>query len=69
MNQKLITPKKRIAIMTILLLFISLSFVNIKAFSDTLKNVGALDSGTVVCAGGGTLNCNGFAAKVIVWVY
>ena len=65
MNQKLNIRKKRIAIMTVLLLFISLLFVNVKVFST---NAEALDSGTVACLGGGKLDCRGFAAVVIVWV-
>ena len=67
MNQKLNIRKKRVAILTVLLLFVSLFFVNVNVFS-ALKNVGALDTGTVVCMGGGNLDCNGFAAQVIVWI-
>jgi len=66
MNQKLNIRKKRVAIMTVLLLFVSLLFTNVKVFS---KNADALDSGTVACLGGGTLDCRGFAAQVIVWIY
>lgn len=66
MNQKMITRKK-IGVILTLLLFVSLLFVNVKNTS-ALKNVGALDSGTVVCAGGGDLDCRGFAAQVIVWI-
>jgi len=67
MNQKMNIRKKRVAILTALLLFVSLFFVNVNVFS-ALKYVGALDSGTVVCAGGGNLDCKGFAAQVIVWM-
>jgi hypothetical protein len=66
MNQKLNIRKKRVAMLAALLIFASLFFVNVNVFS-ALKNVGALDTGTVVCAGGGNLDCNGFAAQVILW--
>jgi len=66
MDQKLNTRKKKIAMLTALLLFVSLFFVNVNVFS-ALKNVGALDTGTVACMGGGNLDCRGFAAQVIVW--
>jgi hypothetical protein len=66
MKQNLINRKKKFAIMTVLLLFVSLLFVNVKLYS---KNAAALDSGVVLCAGGGSLDCNGFPAKVIIWLY
>jgi len=74
MNQKLnVRKKKGVAIMTALLLVVSLLFVNMSVFSkeelkEELINVGALDTGTVACAGGGRLDCRGFAASVIVWI-
>jgi hypothetical protein len=66
MNQKLNVTRKKVAIMTILLFFASMLFVNVNVFS---KNAEALDSGTILCVGGGSLDCRGFAAKLIIWIY
>jgi hypothetical protein len=66
MKQKLNIRKGRIAIMTVLLLLVALVFTNVNVYS---KNAEALDSGTVACLGGGKLDCLGFAAQVIIWIY
>ena len=73
MKQKLNIRKKRIAVITGLLLFIAVFFVNMNVFSEEkkeeLKNVGTFDSGTVACLGGGKLDCLGFPAQVIIWIH